>query len=130
MPKRLKFRSLFMKDGEEFAVKRTDAGNFNLWHITEEHTKVYTFVPVPGKYDTFSCWEERLCKELLADITSDHPSVTVVRYAIDDTHVFPIDADPKDWPIPKVPPSPVMNEQQKEEYARHLAKKKEKEKLS
>lgn len=122
MPRKLKFRSLYMKNGEEFAVKFTDAGNINLWHITEEHTKLYTFEPLEGRFDRYSCWCEKMCKELLKDLSSDKPSVTVLRYAIDGCNIFPIGADLKHWPVPNTPPRPELTEQQKEEYKNYLEK--------
>ena len=104
MIKRYKYRSV---NGERFAVKVSNSGlSINFWHITEHHTKLYTYIPRNEKYGKSACWHDPLCRELLADVNSETPSVEILRCAIDGMNVYPMNASERDWPIPNTPPLP------------------------
>lgn len=107
MPKRYKYRSVAFVNGERFAVKPSNSGlSMNFWHITEKHTRLYTYIPQTEKFGNSDSWHDPLCRELLKDLTSQKPSVEVLRYAVDGVNVYPINASERDWPIPNIPPLP------------------------
>lgn len=95
--------------GEWFAVRSTLSGKaLNFWHVTPEHTYLYTF----KKNDVFNkamVWTEEICTNLLADLHTAKPSVTVIQFAVDGNCImtqykgadeFPkIPKRPSDWEV-------------------------------
>ena len=133
------YRSYPNEKGERFAArqvwhkKETSENVINFWHMTPAHTFLYTFKPTE-KYNGSSEWSEKLCQDLLAELRSPKPSMTVVRYAMDGQQVFS-DMAGKVMPKPPEAPKPVpqpdpmakeLREQRRKEHEERVQKAKDK----
>lgn len=95
-------------EGERFVVaptrnRKKSGGYINFWHVTAEHTYLYTFRP-NKIYNRRRVWTEDLFRALEADLRSPTPSVTVIRFAVDGQLIFSGDDTSKE--VPKTPEAP------------------------
>lgn len=98
--------------GEWFAVRSTLSGKaLNFWHVTPEHTYLYTF----KKNDVFNktlVWTEDVCRNLLADLHTPNPGVEVIRYAVDENCIMTKYVGDDEVPIlPKRPSDWVIHQE-------------------
>ncbi len=109
------YRTYPTETGERFAAlqkwhtKANSENIINFWHITPEHTYLFTIKP-NKRFNRKVKWSEELCRELLGELRSPKPDVFVVRYVVDDTVVFS-DINGKSFPKPlKAPQAPPVSQ--------------------
>lgn len=90
------------KATEWFAVKPTANGKkLNFWYDDGKHVTLYTFRQC-DRYSRHMCWNERICREVLAELRKPAPALDVVRFAVDGVLYLP---DPESTPdVPAMPP--------------------------
>lgn len=104
------YRTYLNEQGERFAVMQTwgfngDTENIiNFWHITPQHTYLYTIKP-NKVYNRKVQWSEDLCRQLLNEIKMPKPLTVVVRYVVDGQQIF---SDVKRAEVPKEPKAPKL----------------------
>ncbi|MGN1026597.1 MAG: hypothetical protein ACI4P4_09350 [Faecousia sp.] len=65
-----------------------DPGSWiNFWHITPEHTYLYTFIP-NETYNRHAEWNEAFCKSLEKVLGMSNPIIPIIRYAVDGKVMF------------------------------------------
>ena len=94
MKTKWQYRSPPTDEGEQFVLSHTTTNHrtncwhsFNFWHIKNGHKLLFTFRP-NKTYNSRTKWTEKMCRALKDDLTSQTPSVKVIRFAIDDTLIF------------------------------------------
>lgn len=93
------------ENGEWFALKQTTKGAaINFWHITPEHTYLYTFKR-NDEYNEKMAWTDDVCRELVREMRKSKPSVDVIRFAVDGVYYLNVDGAASDG-VPKVPCKP------------------------
>lgn len=102
-----KYRSYPDKHGVRFAARqhwsdRDPGSGINFWHITPEHTYLFTFKP-DERFNRHAEWSETLCEQLLKELRHPKPSLQLVRYVIDGKAVF---YNSNLRCLPKTPPTP------------------------
>lgn len=116
------YRTYPSETGERFAAlqkwhTRANSENIiNFWHITPEHTYLFTIKP-NKRFNRRSKWSEELCRELLGELRSPKPDVFVVRYVVDDTVLFSDlqgQCFPKPPKAPQAPPASKKEERKKQ----------------
>lgn len=117
-----KYRSYPDENGVRFAARQhwndQDPGSgINFWHITPEHTYLFTFKP-DERFNRFAEWNEALCELLLKELRLPKPSLQLVRYAVDGKAVF---YNSNLRSLPKTPPAP-KKPQHKKRHAGKLRK--------
>lgn len=118
------YRTYPTETGERFAALQTwhtkanSENIINFWHITPEHTYLFTIKP-NKRFNRKAKWSEDLCRELLGELRSPKPDVFVVRYVVDDTVLF---SDLQGKCFPKPPKAPQIPPELKEDLTKEERK--------